>query len=70
MSFEADLRRLEEIVRELESEEQTLDHALELFEEGVARLRDATAAVARAEAAVKVLRGRSEALLEDLELDA
>jgi exodeoxyribonuclease VII small subunit len=70
MSFEADLRRLEEIVRELESGEHTLDRALELFEEGVAKLRDATAAVARAEASVKVLRGRADALLEDLELDA
>jgi len=38
-----DLRRLEEIVRRLESNDGDLDQALALFEEGVARLRSARA---------------------------
>ena len=36
MSLEARLRRLEEIVGNLETEELELDRALALFEEGVA----------------------------------
>jgi len=34
-SFEASLKRLEQIVEELESGEVTLDKALEMYEEGV-----------------------------------
>lgn len=40
-SLAADLQRLEQIVRQLEADETDLDHALALFEEGVARLRAA-----------------------------
>ena len=40
-SLSADLRRLEEIVRQLEADDTDLDRALVLFEEGVARLRAA-----------------------------
>ena len=40
-SLAEDLRRLEEIVRRLESDDGDLDQALALFEEGVARLRGA-----------------------------
>jgi exodeoxyribonuclease VII small subunit len=48
-----DLRRLEEIVRLLESEEPDLDAALALFEEGVARLREARGRLERAELTVQ-----------------
>ena len=48
-----DLRRLEEIVRLLESDEPELDDALALFEEGVARLREARARLAQAELTVQ-----------------
>ena len=41
----AALRRLEEIVRALESEETDLDQALALFEEGVGLLKDARSRV-------------------------
>ncbi len=44
-----DLKRLEEIVRLLESDEPELDDALALFEEGVARLRQARDQLAQAE---------------------
>lgn len=52
-SLSADLRRLEEIVRHLESEDTDLDHALTLFEEGVARLRAARDRLNEAEARVQ-----------------
>lgn len=52
MSFEASVERLEEIVHTLEHEELTLDRALALFEEGIVRLREASTALARTEAAV------------------
>lgn len=35
MSFEKDLSRLNEIVKELESSDLTLDRSLELYKEGV-----------------------------------
>jgi exodeoxyribonuclease VII small subunit len=63
-----DLRRLEEIVRRLEAEEPDLDAALALFEEGVARLRDARSRLAQAELTVqKVLEEADGTLrMEDL----
>ncbi|HXG45815.1 MAG TPA: exodeoxyribonuclease VII small subunit [Gemmatimonadales bacterium] len=55
-SLAEELRRLEEIVRRLESDDSDLDQALALFEEGVARLRAARERLAAAEARVlKVL---------------
>lgn len=55
MSYETDLARLESIVNELDQDDLELDRALELFEEGVGRLRDAAAALARAEGRVRTL---------------
>ena len=52
-TLSADLRRLEEIVRTLESEDTDLDKALALFEEGVARLRAARDRLGEAEARVQ-----------------
>ena len=64
MSFESDLQRLEEIVAELESEDFELDEALRLFEEGVERLRDASAGLVRAEERVKLLIERMDGAIE------
>jgi exodeoxyribonuclease VII small subunit len=55
MTFEQDLARLEEIAAELDGEGVSLDRALALFEEGVERLRRATAELSRAEARVTQL---------------
>ncbi len=55
MTFEENLARLEEIVGELESEGLDLDRALKLFEEGVEKLRDASASLASAESRVREL---------------
>lgn len=40
-SLQDDLKRLEEIVRQLEAQDLDLDKAIALFEEGVTRLRTA-----------------------------
>ena len=52
-NFAAELQRLEEILRRLESEDLDLDDALRLFEEGVERLRAARTRLTTAEATVK-----------------
>jgi len=61
-SLEARLRRLEEIVGQLEAEELELDRALALFEEGVAHVREAEGALAAAELRVEELLGDGEKL--------
>lgn len=55
MSYETDLARIENIVGELERSEIPLDDALRLFEEGIERLRTASAALVQAEARVRKL---------------
>ncbi len=55
MSFESALRRLEEIVAELEGEPLELARALTLFEEGVECLRGAAGELGKAEAQVQRL---------------
>ncbi len=64
MTFEQNLARLEEIAAELEDDHVQLDRALHLFEEGVQRLRDAAAELARAEARVKQLVQRPDGTFE------
>lgn len=56
-SLEARLRRLEEIVAQLETEELELDKALALFEEGVGHAREAESILAAAELKVEELLG-------------
>ena len=64
MSFESQLKRLEEIVGELESDEIELDRALALFEEGVKHLRSATDALSKAETKIQRLVERADGSLE------
>lgn len=52
-SFRDELERLEAIVRELEDDTVDLDRALQLFEEGVGRLKRARELLARSELTVK-----------------
>jgi len=59
-SLEKRLRRLEEIVRALESEDLELERALRLFEEGVAHVRGAEAILTEAELKVEELIGNGE----------
>jgi exodeoxyribonuclease VII small subunit len=68
MSFEQRLRRLEEIVGELESEHIDLERALALFEEGVSCLRSATEELSRVEARVQRLVERTDGTFEVTDL--
>lgn len=54
-SFAAELERLEAIVRSLEDSEVDLDEALELFQEGVERLKAARALLHDADLKVKTV---------------
>jgi exodeoxyribonuclease VII small subunit len=63
MTFEASLARLESIVEDLDGDDLALDQALLLFEEGVERLREATALLATAEAQVKLLVEQADGIL-------
>jgi exodeoxyribonuclease VII small subunit len=60
MTFEEDVARLEAIAAELGSDGVALDRALELFEEGVARLRRASAELVRVESQVALLVEQTE----------
>ncbi len=60
VSLEARLRRLEEIVGQLETEELELDRALAIFEEGVVHVREAERALTGAELRVEELLGEGD----------
>lgn len=64
MSFESNLRRLEEIVAQLEGDRLDLDAALKLFEEGIELLRLASGELAETESRVKELVERADGVLE------
>jgi len=55
MTFEQNLQRLEEIVRELERSDVDLERALTLFEEGITHLRSASGALQLVDARVQQL---------------
>ena len=59
-SLETRLRRLEEIVGQLETDDLELDRALALFEEGVTHVKEAEGALAAAELRVEELLGEGE----------
>ncbi len=65
MSFETDLERLEQIAAALDRADLSLDESLALFEEGIARLRGATEALARAEGRVTTLVEKAGGALEE-----
>lgn len=64
MNFEAALRRLEEIVAELEGDQLELAHALALFQEGVECMKIAAGELAHAETQVQRLVERSDGSFE------
>ncbi|MFL5640429.1 MAG: exodeoxyribonuclease VII small subunit [Gemmatimonadaceae bacterium] len=69
MSFEKNLRRLDEIMAALEGEQVGLDASLKLFEEGIELLRAASAELDKAETRVQLLLERSEGGFELREMD-
>jgi exodeoxyribonuclease VII small subunit len=61
MTFEEDLLRLEAIAEALQGEGVPLEEALVLFEEGIQRIRHASAELTRADARLAVLIEQSDA---------
>ncbi len=68
MSFEDTLERLHAIVAALEGDALPLGDALSLFEEGVARLRDANGALADLDAKLSLLVEQADGSFELAEL--
>jgi exodeoxyribonuclease VII small subunit len=68
VSFEQRLKRLEQIVGELESDQIELERALSLFEEGVSCLRAATEELGKVEARVQRLVERADGTFEVVDL--
>jgi len=64
MSFESNLKRLEAIVTQLESERIDLNASLKLFEEGIELLRLASEELGETETRVKELIERADGVLE------
>jgi len=69
MTFEKNLRRLEEILTALEEPQVGLDQSLKLFEEGIELLRTASAELGRAETKVQMLLEKSSGRFELREMD-
>jgi exodeoxyribonuclease VII small subunit len=69
MTFEASLKRLDEILAALEGEQVGLDASLKLFEEGVELLRSASTELGRAETKVQMLLEKSGGGFELREMD-
>lgn len=68
-SLAEDLKRLEEIVRQLERDDGDLDQSLALFEEGVARLRAARERLGQAEARVRKVLEDAQGTLRTEDVD-
>ena len=64
MTFEQSLARLEQIASALDRDDLPLEEALELFEEGIARLREASAALADADGKVRTLIEQADGVFE------
>jgi len=64
VTFEQTLTRLEEIAVALDRDDLPLEQALALFEEGIAKLREASATLATAEGKVRTLVEEAEGVFE------
>lgn len=64
MTFEQTLARLEEIAAALDRDDLPLEKALALFEEGIVRLREASATLAEAEGKVRTLVEQAEGVFD------
>ena len=68
-SYRDAVERLEEIVRSLEGDELDLDKALQLFEEGVKRLRGAREQLKKADIEIKKVVEQADGTLREDDLD-
>jgi len=64
-NFEAQMTRLEEIIRALESGKAPLDESLALYEEGVKLISGCTAMLDEAERKIKLLTKRPDGTIEE-----
>jgi exodeoxyribonuclease VII small subunit len=64
MTFEEKLQRLEQIAGSLDRDDLSLEQALTLFEEGIAKLKEASAELEKAEGRVATLVEKAEGLFE------
>jgi exodeoxyribonuclease VII small subunit len=64
MTFERNIARLEEIATSLDRDDLSLEQALTLFEEGIAKLKAANAELAKAEGRVATLVEKAEGVFE------
>jgi exodeoxyribonuclease VII small subunit len=69
LSFRAEVERLEAIVRSLEGDNLDLDKALELFQEGVERLKKARELLAESELTVQRVLEENDGTLGTEDLD-
>jgi exodeoxyribonuclease VII small subunit len=69
MTFEKNLRRLDEIMAALDGEQVGLDGSLKLFEEGIELLREASAELDKAETRVQMLIEKSDGGFQLREMD-
>ncbi len=60
MKFEDKIKKLEEIVLKLESNETPLDEAMSLYEEGIALSKELTEILSKAEAKIKNMTSEQE----------
>lgn len=60
MTFEEELKRLDEIVEQLESDKLPLDKAIELYKEGTALTASSKKALENAKLTVKTMNGENE----------
>ena len=65
MSFEDSLKRLDEIVKHLESGDLPLEESLSLFEEGMALVTSCNAMLEEAEQKVSILRAGKDGSLSE-----
>ncbi len=68
-TFRSEVERLEAIVRSLEENDLDLDQALELFEEGVRRLRTAREQLEQSEITVRRVLEAADGTLSTRDLD-
>ncbi len=65
LSFEENIKELEDIVRILESGDVSLDEMLRLFEEGVKRTKECTNQLKNAEQKITMLMERTDGTMEE-----
>ncbi len=65
LSFEENIKELEDILRTLESGDVSLDEMLRLFEEGVKRTKECTNQLKNAEQKITMLMERTDGTMEE-----